>query len=86
MMARNWESLIFYGIAKIFVDSVGLGRNWAKFLYVFSVKCFGWVGKVLSYGFQYSAKDDNSEFLLPSMVPCVKLKLRVIVFWLKAKK
>ena len=25
-------------------------------------------------------KDDNSEFLLPSMVPGVKLKLRVIVF------
>ena len=27
MMARNWENLIFYGIAKIFIDPVGLGRN-----------------------------------------------------------
>ena len=49
------------------------------------MKSFGWVGKVLSYGSQYSAKDDNSEFLLPSMAPCVKLKLRVIVFWHRAK-
>ena len=27
MMARNWESLISYGVAKIFIDPVGLGRN-----------------------------------------------------------
>ena len=62
-------------------------RLWAKLDYVFPVKSFGLVGKVLSYGFHYSEKDDNSEFLLPSMVKvlCVKLKLRVIVFWYWAK-
>ena len=85
-MARNWESLIFYGIAKSFVDPVGLGRDQARLDYVFQVKSFGWFGKVLTYGFQYSAKDDNSEFLLPSRVSCVKLKLRVIVFWYRVKK
>ena len=84
-MARNWQSLIFYEIAKIFIDPAGLGRNKAKLDYVFPVKGFGWLGKFLSYGFQYVAKDDNSEFLLPRMVPCVKLKLRVIVFWYRAK-
>ena len=61
-------------------------RLWAKLDYLLPVKSFGWVGKVLSYCFQYSGKDDNSEFLLPSMVPCVKLKLRVIVFWYQAKR
>ena len=38
--------------------------------------------KILSYRFQYicSAKDDNSEFSLPSMVPYTKVKFEVIVF------
>ena len=31
MMARNWESLIFYGIAKSFIEPVGLGRNYSPF-------------------------------------------------------
>ena len=38
MIARNSESLIFYGIAKIFIDSVSLERNWASLNYVFQVK------------------------------------------------
>ena len=29
MIARNSDSLIFYGIAEIFIDRVGLERNWA---------------------------------------------------------
>ena len=33
------------------------------------LKAFGWLGKILSYRFQYSAKDDNLEFPLSSMVP-----------------
>ena len=80
MIARNWKSLIFYGITKIFIDHVGLGRNYAKLDYVFPVKSFGCLRKILSYRFQCGAQNDNSEFLLPSMVPYVKLKLRVIVF------
>ena len=39
----------------------------------------------MSYRFQYSAKDDNSEFSLPSMVPCVKVKFQVIVLGNRAK-
>ena len=70
---------MFYGIAKIFIDTVGLERNWASFNYVFQVKSFGWLGKILRCRFQYSAKDDNSEFSLPSMVPFAKVKFQV--FW-----
>ena len=41
--------------------------------------------KLLSYRFQYNAKDDNSEFSLPNMVPYVKVKFQVIVFGYRAK-
>ena len=58
---------------------MGLERNWASLNYVFYVKSFGWLGKILSYRLQYSAKDDNSEFLLPSMVPYANVKVQVIV-------
>ena len=85
MIARNSESLIFYGIAKIFIDPVGLERNWASLNYVFLVKGFGWLGKSLSYRFQYSTKDDNSEFSLPSMVPYAKVKFQVIVSGYRTK-
>ena len=78
MIARNLESLIFYGIANIFIDPMGLERNLASLSYVCYVKSFGWLGKILSCGFQYSAKDGNSEFLLPSMVTYAKVKFRVI--------
>ena len=39
----------------------------------------------MSYRFQYSAKEDNSEFSLPSMVPYVKVKFQVTVFGYRAK-
>ena len=84
MIAQNSESLIFYGIAKIFIDPEGLERNWASLNDVFLVKGFGWLGKILSYRFQYtcSAKDSNSEFSLPSMVPYINLsKIRSYCFW-----
>ena len=77
MIARNSESLIFYGIAIIFIDPVGLERNWTSLNYVFYVKGFCWLGKILSYRFQYSVKDDNSEFSLPSMVPYAKVQVIV---------
>ena len=64
---------------------MGLERNWASLNYVFLVKGFGWLGKILSYRFQYSAKDDNSEFSLPSMVPYAKVKVQVIVFGYRTK-
>ena len=35
--------------------------------------------------FQYSAKDDNSEFSLPSMVLHVKVKFHLIIFGYRAK-
>ena len=34
----------------------------------------------MSYRFQYSAKDDNSEFSLSSMVPYPKVKVKLL-FW-----
>ena len=43
------------------------------------------MGKILSYHFQYSAKDDNSEFSLPSMAPYAKVKFQVIVFGCRTK-
>ena len=43
------------------------------------------LGKILSYHFQYNAKDDNSEFSLPSMVPYAKVKFQVIVFGYRTK-
>ena len=43
------------------------------------------LGKILSYQFQNSAKDDNSEFSLPSMVPYAKVKVQVIVFGYRTK-
>ena len=43
-------------------------------------KSFDWLGKILSYRFQYSAKDDNSEFSLPSIVPYAKVKVKLL-FW-----
>ena len=52
---------------------------------MFSKLKVGWLGKILSYRFQYNAKDDNSEFSLPSMVPYVKVKFQVIVFGYRAK-
>ena len=48
-------------------------------------RALGWLGKILSYRFQYSAKDDNSEFSLPSMVPYAKVKVQVIVFGYRTK-
>ena len=43
--------------------------------------------KILSYRFQYtySAKDDNSEFSLLSMVPYTKVNFEVIVFGYRTK-
>ena len=41
--------------------------------------------KNLSCRFQYSAKDDNSEFSLPSMVTYAKVNFQVI-FWVYDKK
>ena len=64
---------------------MALERNQASLDYVFKVKSFGWLGKIMSYRFQYSAKDDNSEFSLPSMVPYVKVKFQVIVLGYRAK-
>ena len=60
MIARNIESLIFYGIAKIFIDPVGLERQ-ANLDYSLLLKLKSLVGleKILSYRFQYSAKNDN---------------------------
>ena len=85
MIAPNSKSLVFYGIAEIFIDPVGLERNWESWDYVFLVKSFCWLRKIVSYRFQYSAKDHNSEFSLPSMVPCVKVKLQVIVLGYRKK-
>ena len=39
----------------------------------------------MSYRFQYSAKNDNSEFSLSNIVPYVEVKFRVIVFEFRAK-
>ena len=64
---------------------MGLERNQASLDYVFDVKSFGWLGKILSYCFQYNAKNDNLEFSLLSMVPHVKVKFQVIVFGHRAK-
>ena len=64
---------------------MGLEKNWGSLNYVFYVKGFGWLGKTLSYRFQYSAKDDNSEFSLPRMVPYAKVKFQVIVFGYRTK-
>ena len=47
---------------------MGLGGNED---YVFLVESFGWLKKILSYPFQYGAKNDNSELSLPRMVPYV---------------
>ena len=69
----------------IFIDPVGLERNWASLNYVFQTKGFGWLGKILIYCFQDSAKDDNSEFSLPSMVPYAKVKVQVIVLGIGQK-
>ena len=60
---------------------MGLERNWASL----NVKGFGWLGKILSYRFQYSAKDDNSKFPLPGMVPYAKVKFEVIVLGYRTK-
>ena len=35
--------------------------------------------------FQYRAKNDNSEFSLPSMIPYVKVKFQVIVLGIRQK-
>ena len=64
---------------------MGLERNWASLNYVFGVKGFGWLGKILSYRFQYSAKDDNSAFSLPGMVPYAKVQVQVIVLGYRTK-
>ena len=64
---------------------MGLERNWASLNYVFQVKSFGWLRKILSYRFQYSAKDDNSKFSLPGLVPYAKVKFEVIVFGYRTK-
>ena len=81
----NSESLIFYRIAVIFMGPVGLERNWASLNYVFQVKGFGFLGKILIYRFQYSTKDDNSEFSCLSMVPVCRSKVQVIVFGYRTK-
>ena len=39
----------------------------------------------MGYRFQYSVKDDNSEFSLPSMVPYAKVKVQFIVFGYRTK-
>ena len=64
---------------------MGLERNWASLNYVLYVKGFDWLGKTLSYRFQYSAKDDNSEVSLPSMIPYAKVKVQVIAFGYRTK-
>ena len=43
------------------------------------------LGKILSYRFQYSAKDDDSEFSLRILVPYAKVKVQVIVFKYRTK-
>ena len=52
---------------------------------MFSKVFFCWLAKILSYRFQYSAKDDNSEFSLPSMVPVCKSKSPSYCFWVLDK-
>ena len=43
------------------------------------------VGLEKFYRFKYSAKSHNSKFSLPSMVPCAKVKVQVIVFGYRTK-
>ena len=39
----------------------------------------------MSYHFQYSVKDDKTEFSLPSVVPYVKVKFQVIALGIGQK-
>ena len=63
------------------------GKKLSKLELCFLSSRLGWLGKILSYRFQYTcgAKDDNSEFSFPSMVPYTKVKFEVIVFGYRIK-
>ena len=55
MIAQNLESVVFYRIAKLFIDPVGLGRNCANLAMFSKLKVLVGLKKILSYRFQYGA-------------------------------